>query len=229
MPIFLGGQVGGGGGQGLGEVGAVPGAFLLTLASVLGLVLFLSHLAREIRVETMMHSVRAAADRTIHCLPSERAPAAGGPGAPPQPPADAVLLPVLKPGFPTAVDEDALLEAAVEADVVLLIVGDPGSSLITGTPMGAAWPRAGSPSPTRPGQVWSAKPRRRFPPARNAPRPRTSPSDSAGSPTSPPKRSHPGSTTPLPLSMPSPTPPLCCASWPAATSTPGYCTTAATG
>ncbi|MEU3268247.1 hypothetical protein [Streptomyces bacillaris] len=46
---------------------------------MLGLVLFLSHLAREIRVETMMHSVRAAADRTIHRLLPERAPAAGGP------------------------------------------------------------------------------------------------------------------------------------------------------
>ncbi|MEU3268248.1 DUF2254 family protein [Streptomyces bacillaris] len=29
--------------------------------------------------------------------------------------------------------------------MVLLIDGDPGSSLITGTPMGAAWPRAGQP------------------------------------------------------------------------------------
>ncbi|WP_206608339.1 hypothetical protein [Streptomyces sp. ZL-24] len=44
---------------------------------MLGLVLFLSHLAREIRVETMMHSVRAAADRTIHRLPPEGAPPPG--------------------------------------------------------------------------------------------------------------------------------------------------------
>jgi uncharacterized membrane protein len=43
------------------------------------------------------------------------------------------------------VDEAALLKAAVEADAVLLIDRVPGSSLITGTPMGAAWPRAGEP------------------------------------------------------------------------------------
>ncbi|MEU0103510.1 DUF2254 domain-containing protein [Streptomyces sp. NPDC006267] len=124
---------------------SVTAAFLLTLASVLGLVLFLSHLAREIRVETMMHSVHAAADRTVHRLLPEGAPAAGRPGVPPAPPSDALPLPVRKPGFLTAVDEDALLEAAVEADAVLFIDRHPGSSLITGTPMGAAWPRAGEP------------------------------------------------------------------------------------
>ncbi|MFJ6443801.1 DUF2254 domain-containing protein [Streptomyces sp. NPDC091649] len=124
---------------------SVTAAFLLTLASVLGLVLFLSHLAREIRVETMMHSVHAAADRTVHRLLPEGAPAAGRPAVPPAPPSDALPLPVRKPGFLTAVDEDALLEAAVEADAVLFIDRHPGSSLITGTPMGAAWPRAGEP------------------------------------------------------------------------------------
>ncbi|MDW4906512.1 DUF2254 domain-containing protein [Streptomyces sp. ADMS] len=124
---------------------SVTVAFLLTLASVLGLVLFLSHLTREIRVETMMQSVHSAANHTIHRLLPERAPAAGGPGAPPEPSADALPLPVRKPGFLTAVDEEALLEAAVEAGAVLLIDRHPGSSLITGTPMGAAWPLSGEP------------------------------------------------------------------------------------
>jgi uncharacterized membrane protein len=47
---------------------SVTVAFLLTLASLLALVLFLSHLTHEIRVETMMSSVHSAADRTIHRL-----------------------------------------------------------------------------------------------------------------------------------------------------------------
>ncbi|MBJ6612920.1 DUF2254 domain-containing protein, partial [Streptomyces sp. I3(2020)] len=56
-----------------GRTGFVPQvsvsvAFLLTLASVFALVLFLSHLAREIRIETMMSSVHSAADRTLHRL-----------------------------------------------------------------------------------------------------------------------------------------------------------------
>ncbi|GAA2498375.1 DUF2254 domain-containing protein [Streptomyces gobitricini] len=126
---------------------SVTVAFLLTLASVLGLVLFLSHLAREIRVETMMRSVHSAAGRTIRRLVPEKDLAAGDSGAPPppQPPADAVPLPVGTSGFLTAVDEKALLESAVEADAVLLIDRHPGSSLIAGTPMGAAWPRTGEP------------------------------------------------------------------------------------
>ncbi|WP_433405750.1 DUF2254 domain-containing protein [Streptomyces sp. CA-146814] len=124
---------------------SVTVAFLLTLASVFGLVLFLSHLSREIRVETMMQSVHTAAEGTIHRLLSERSPAAGGPGVPTEPPADALPLAVRKPGFLTAVDEEALLEAAVEAGAVLLIDRLPGSSLNTGTPLGAAWPLTGEP------------------------------------------------------------------------------------
>ncbi|MFE7899274.1 DUF2254 domain-containing protein [Streptomyces sp. NPDC057424] len=129
---------------------SVTVAFLLTLASVLGLVLFLSHLAREIRVETMMSSVHSAADRTIQrLLPHQedaprRDPASGAHRAAPlKPPPDALTLTAGTSGFLTSVDEEALLDAAVEADAILLIDRHPGSSLITGTPMGAAWPRAG--------------------------------------------------------------------------------------
>ncbi|MFJ8150016.1 DUF2254 domain-containing protein [Streptomyces sp. NPDC096048] len=127
---------------------SVTVAFLLTLASVLGLVLFLSHLAREIRVETMMSSVHSAADRTIQRLLPHRedAPhrglAAGAhQGAPHRPPPNALTLTAGASGFLTSVDEKALLQATVAADAILLIDRHPGSSLIAGTPMGAAWPR----------------------------------------------------------------------------------------
>ncbi|MBV7697841.1 DUF2254 domain-containing protein [Streptomyces sp. TRM70350] len=139
---------------------SVTVAFVLTLASVLGLVLFLSHLAREIRIETMMNSVHSAADRTLHRILAEKQdradgdPAAGSPpAAPPEPPANALTLTVGSSGFLTFVDEEALLKAAVEADALVLIDRCPGSSLIAGTPMGAVWPRTGEPfspgTPTR--------------------------------------------------------------------------------
>ncbi|ELS50905.1 DUF2254 domain-containing protein [Streptomyces viridochromogenes] len=140
-----------------GQTGFVPRvsitmAFLLTLASLLALVLFLSHLARELRIETMMNSVHSAADRTIDRLLSEKrdatreGPAAGGPPAPPpEPPANAIPLAVRASGFLTSVDEAALLEATVEADALVLIDRLPGSSLVAGTPMGVAWPRTGEP------------------------------------------------------------------------------------
>ncbi|MFC7987551.1 DUF2254 domain-containing protein [Streptomyces sp. NPDC057336] len=127
---------------------SVTVAFLLTLASVLGLVLFLSHLAREIRVETMMSSVHSAADRTIQRLlphredaPYRNLAAEAHQGNPLRPPSNALTLTVGTSGFLTSVDEDALLNAAVAADAILVIDRHPGSSLITGTPMGAAWPR----------------------------------------------------------------------------------------
>ncbi|WP_149552204.1 DUF2254 domain-containing protein [Streptomyces marokkonensis] len=126
-------------------------AFLLTLASLLALVLFLSHLAREIRVETLMTSVHSSADRTVRRLLKEGQDTAHGDsaGAPssgvPEPPADALPLSIGVSGFLTSVDEAALLRAAVDADAVLLIDRHPGSSLIAATPVGAAWPRMQEP------------------------------------------------------------------------------------
>ncbi|WP_432075379.1 DUF2254 domain-containing protein [Streptomyces wuyuanensis] len=140
-----------------GQTGFVPQtsvtvAFVLTLASVLALVLFLSHLAREIRIETMMSSVHSAADRTIHRLLAEEPDRTGevsteGTSAvsPSVPPADALTLTVGASGFLTSVDEAAVLKAAVEADALVHIDRHPGSSLIADTPVGAAWPRAGKP------------------------------------------------------------------------------------
>ncbi|MCZ7462202.1 DUF2254 domain-containing protein [Streptomyces sp. WMMC940] len=140
-----------------GRTGFVPQtsvtvAFVLTLASVLALVLFLSHLAREIRIETMMSSVLSAADRTIHRLLPENPDLTGessargvSAAAPPEPPANALTLAVGASGFLTSVDEAALLKAAVEADALVHIDRQPGSSLIADTPVGAAWPRAGRP------------------------------------------------------------------------------------
>lgn len=131
---------------------SVTVALVLTLASLLALVLFLSHLAREIRVETMMTSVHSDADRTLHrLLPEKREahtgdPAAGNPPvAPPEPPANALTLTAGASGFLTQVDEAALLNLAVETDAVVVVDRHPGSSLIAGTPMGAAWPRSGQP------------------------------------------------------------------------------------
>ncbi|MFJ6947442.1 DUF2254 domain-containing protein [Streptomyces wuyuanensis] len=142
-----------------GQVGFVPQssvtvAFVLTLASVLALVLFLSHLAREIRIETMMSSVHSAADRTIHRLLGEKPDLTGEVSAKgtsdvappaPVPPADVLTLTVAESGFLISVDEAALLKAAVETDALVHIDRHPGSSLIADTPVGAAWPRAGKP------------------------------------------------------------------------------------
>jgi uncharacterized membrane protein len=117
-------------------------AFLLALATVVTLVLFLAHLASKIRVETMLRDVHtSASDTADRMLPVCGEPPARG-SAPPDPPADAILVPAARSGFLGGVDEEALLHAAVDADAVVLVDRHPGSSLIAGTPVAACWPRA---------------------------------------------------------------------------------------
>ncbi|WP_284581607.1 DUF2254 domain-containing protein [Streptomyces sp. 2P-4] len=124
---------------------SVTVAFLLALASVLALVAFLSHLAGKIRVETMLRDVHTDTEDTIRRVLPESGPAPADYVTPPEPPVHAVPLPAGTSGFLTAADEEALLAAAVEADAVILIDRNPGSSLVAGTPAGAAWTRTGRP------------------------------------------------------------------------------------
>ncbi|HEX5348872.1 MAG TPA: DUF2254 domain-containing protein [Pseudonocardiaceae bacterium] len=131
---------------------SVTVAFALALASVLGLVLFLAHLAQEIRVETMLRNVHEEASETVRRVLPGLDPTAEGGAALPVPPRSAVPLPAGSSGFLTRMDEQALVAAAADADAVVLLDRVPGDSLIAGTPVGAAWPRdAGSFDP----DTWS--------------------------------------------------------------------------
>jgi uncharacterized membrane protein len=112
---------------------------MLGIASVLGLVLFLAHLAREIRVETMLRKVHADAGETLR----RTLPEAGGSpplGSGPTPPEGALALLAGESGFLARLDQDALLCAAEETEAVVRLDRPPGSSLVAGTPIGAAWP-----------------------------------------------------------------------------------------
>lgn len=117
---------------------AVTVAFLLAVVSVFGLVMFLAHLAREIRVETMLAAVHQDATSTLHRTLSTR-DAEPTPIPVVEPPPHAVALLAPASGFLVWIDEPALLAAARDADAVLLINRTPGSSLVAGTPIGAAW------------------------------------------------------------------------------------------
>ncbi len=114
-------------------------AFVMALASVLGLVLFLAHLAREIRVETILRNVHEDATRTINAiLPDTEA--SNPPGTFPVPPLSGVrTLLAPRSGFLVGVDSRRLLDATVSADAVVLIDTWVGSPLVQGTPMGIAW------------------------------------------------------------------------------------------
>ncbi len=136
---------------------SVTVAFLLALASVFALVVFLSHLAGKIRVETMLRDVHVDADTTICRLLSEADPVGADRTTLPQSPPDALPLRAAASGFLAAVNEKVLLAAAVDADAVVLIDRCPGSSLIAGTPAGAAWPRTGGHWPPTRRTAWLRK------------------------------------------------------------------------
>lgn len=113
-------------------------AYLLALASVITLVLFLAHLARQIRVETMLKNVHrdatAAARRGLAVnrarLPDVLLWAV---------PADAARLMAASSGFLISVDDECLLGAAAAADAFLVLTRDAGSFVVAGTPLASAW------------------------------------------------------------------------------------------
>ncbi len=113
----------------------------LTVASVVALVLFLAHLARQIRVETMLSDVHEDATSAVSRVleapsddPAERTAA-------PEVPDLARSVPASASGFLTSVDEQDLLDAACAAGVVVRVTGCPGDSVVQGTPVAWWWPR----------------------------------------------------------------------------------------
>jgi len=118
---------------------SVTVAFVLAVASVVSLVLFLGHLTREIRVETMMSRVYSETTATMdRVFPEGRVslPAPSGVKGTP------ISIRSASSGFLTAVDEGALLKAAGAAGAVIRVDSQPGSFLVAGVPFATAWPLA---------------------------------------------------------------------------------------
>lgn len=123
---------------------SVTVGFVLAVASVVGLVLFLAHLAQQIRVETMLRNVHDNASATVaRVLGGDRTP--GVPVEPPQLLEGALHVLAPGSGFLVGVNVAALLDAAVAGDAVILIDPQPGDPLVSGTPLGWIWPRSGEP------------------------------------------------------------------------------------
>ncbi|MFC3299413.1 Predicted membrane protein (DUF2254) [Arthrobacter agilis] len=121
---------------------AVTLAFLLTLASVVGLVLFLAHLARQIRVETMLRDVHRASDHTLdRIFPRDRRPA--GRTQPPVSPGATITIDTS--GFLLGIGRGTVLAAAKKADAFVMVDSIPGDSLVYGMPFARAWALDGSP------------------------------------------------------------------------------------
>jgi uncharacterized membrane protein len=121
---------------------AITLAFLFTIASVVMLVLFLAHLARQLRIETVMRDVHRETSATIDLVrgTAETPDEDGGVSAPPRP-GFARSAPATGSGFLTGTDRDRLVELAVDHDLVIEEARAVGTSVIEGTPLAYWWPR----------------------------------------------------------------------------------------
>lgn len=122
---------------------SVTVAFLLALISVVALVLFLGHLARSLRVETMLRDVSAEARATYaRELPD---PDRDDDPVPRLPAGDPVVVEAASSGFVTDVDEMRLVGAAEAAGATVVLVHRIGDSVVAGTPLAHVWPSGASP------------------------------------------------------------------------------------
>ena len=119
-------------------------AFVLAVVSVLALVLFLAHLTRQIRVETMLRNVHRDATRTMGAALTERGETSADAREEPAAPSDAHVLLAVEDGFLTWVAELRLLEVGKDEGITIRLEVYPGNFVVAGTPIGAFWHRDGA-------------------------------------------------------------------------------------
>lgn len=114
-------------------------ASVLTLASVIMLTFFLAHLARQLRVETMLRDVNEETQHTIRLV--AETPHAAADRAPAAPAVGTRRVLASRSGFVTGVDRNVILEIAAKHDLVVRELRTVGSSVIEGSPMLEWWTR----------------------------------------------------------------------------------------
>lgn len=116
---------------------SVTAGYLLAVASVFVLVLFLGHLVRQIRIETMLHHVSAditeSARRMLEPLGEQ------DDALTLSPPAHCDIITAKSSGFLVQVDENALVAAAVDAGAVVWIDRPVGANVVAGVPIAFFW------------------------------------------------------------------------------------------
>ena len=116
--------------------------FLLAVLSVITLVLFLGHLVRLIRVETLLGSVLGEALRNAEASLEQR-DESGRDEPAPSPPESALPIAAAGTGFLTGVEAQALIGVAAEAGAVVMLHRKPGDWIVEGTPVALVWAPGG--------------------------------------------------------------------------------------
>lgn len=120
---------------------AVTLSFLLSLATVIGLVLFLGHLSRQLRVERMLVNVR---DEFLSTVDKEGAHSEAFHHEFASP-VGALDVQARSSGFMVQANEPSLLKVAERFDAVIALQQPPGKFLVEGIPFAQAWRCDGTP------------------------------------------------------------------------------------
>jgi uncharacterized membrane protein len=125
---------------------AIAVGVALAIASIAILIYFIHHTARSIRIETLLASLAEETRETIERLYPERVGRdAGTPGARAAPPdleAGSGAVESHASGYVQFLDEDALMSAALEHDLVVRIEARPGCFVVKGDRLLSAFPAA---------------------------------------------------------------------------------------
>ena len=117
---------------------SITTAIVFVLISIFALVLFLAHLAREIRVEMVMRNVRAETENQIdRVYPAHEPDHTPVPSSPNQ---RLLQLRTRKSGFLAGVQTKTLINAAVKTNTVIQFNAKVGDSIIEGAPYVTVWP-----------------------------------------------------------------------------------------
>lgn len=115
---------------------------LLTLASIIMLTVFLAHLAKQLRVETMLRNVHRETKRTIDLV---RTTTEDGPTevADDIRPSQFHTVEATHSGFLLSTSRSRVVSIATDLDFVVEEEHSVGSSVIAGVPIVSYWPRSG--------------------------------------------------------------------------------------
>lgn len=130
-----------------GTAAAVPSisvtlCLILTLVSIVMLTLFLAHLAKQLRVETMMRNVHRETKRTIELV---HATSEDGPTEVPDDirPETFHTVEAAHSGFLVSTSRSRVVALATDLDLIVEEEFSVGSSVIAGVPIVSWWPRSG--------------------------------------------------------------------------------------
>jgi uncharacterized membrane protein len=142
--IVVLGVVHGGGSAPFVPVASVTTALALALGSLAVLIYFIHHVAKSIQATEVIAVVGSDLDEAIEKrFPLPLAASPRDTKAPPPPRDDGgAIVRSPRSGYVQHIDSDALVELAVEADLVVSLARRPGDHVIAGTTIATVWPRA---------------------------------------------------------------------------------------